>query len=110
MHFQLSVSAFVSLTIFLRTELHKNDLDDGGLYIGALFFSIVTVMFNGMSELAMTIQKLPVFYKQRDMYFFPSWAYAIPGWILNIPSTLLEVSLWTFVTYYAIGFDPNVGR
>ncbi|KAL0330857.1 UNVERIFIED_CONTAM: Pleiotropic drug resistance protein 1 [Sesamum angustifolium] len=55
------------------------------------------------SELAMTIYKLPVFYKQRDMYFFPAWAYAIPSWVLKIPITFIEVAIWTFLTYYVIG-------
>ncbi|KAL0407829.1 UNVERIFIED_CONTAM: Pleiotropic drug resistance protein 1 [Sesamum radiatum] len=41
---------------------------------------------------------------------FPPWAYAIPSWILKIPVTFLEVAIWTFLTYYVIGFDPNVGR
>ncbi|KAL0323943.1 UNVERIFIED_CONTAM: Pleiotropic drug resistance protein 1 [Sesamum calycinum] len=62
------------------------------------------------SELAMTIYKLPVFYKQRDMYFFPAWAYAIPSWVLKIPITFIEVAIWTFLTYYVIGFDPNVNE
>jgi hypothetical protein len=63
-----------------------------------------------MSELSMTIAKLPVFYKQRDLRFFPSWAYAIPQWILKIPVAFVEVGVWVFLTYYVIGFDPNVGR
>lgn len=88
----------------------KDDIGDGGIYTGAMFFTVIMVMFNGMSELAMTIYKLPVFYKQRDMYFFPPWAYAIPSWVLKIPLTFLEVALWVFVTYYVIGFDPNITR
>lgn len=102
--------ALISISIFPRTKMHKDDVADGGIYTGALFFTVIMVMFNGMSELAMTIYKLPVFYKQRDMYFFPPWAYAIPSWILKIPVTFFEVALWTFLTYYVIGFDPNVGR
>ncbi|KAL0407831.1 UNVERIFIED_CONTAM: Pleiotropic drug resistance protein 1 [Sesamum radiatum] len=108
--FQLSVMAFMAMTVFLRTKMHKDTLEDGGIYTGALFFSVIMIMFNGLTELAMTIQKLPVFYKQRDMFFFPPWAYAIPSWILKIPVTFLEVAIWTFLTYYVIGFDPNVGR
>ncbi|KAJ6373081.1 hypothetical protein OIU76_027422 [Salix suchowensis] len=61
-------------------------------------------------ELAMTIMKLPVFYKQRDLLFYPPWAYAIPTWILKIPITFVEVAIWTIMTYYVIGFDPNIGR
>lgn len=98
------------MTLFLRTKMDKNTVEDGGIYSGALFFTVIMIMFNGMSELAMTIYKLPVFYKQRDMYFFPTWAYAIPSWVLKIPVSFFEVALWTFLTYYVIGFDPNVGR
>ncbi|XP_062024492.1 uncharacterized protein LOC133740551 [Rosa rugosa] len=67
-------------------------------------------MFNGMAELSMTIAKLPVFYKHRKLLFFPPWAYALPAWLLKIPLTCVEVGVWVFITYYVIGFDPNVGR
>lgn len=78
--------------------------------MGALFFTLVVIMFNGFSELAMTVVKLPVFYKQRDLLFYPSWAYALPTWILKIPITCLEVGIWVVMTYYVIGFDPNIER
>jgi hypothetical protein len=58
----------------------------------------------------MTIVKLPVFYKQRELLFFPPWAYSIPPWILKIPVTFVEVAAWVLLTYYVIGFDPNVER
>lgn len=102
--------AFITMTIFLRTEMHRNTVNDCGVYFGALFFGVMTIMFNGFSELAMTVIKLPVFYKQRDLLFYPSWAYALPTWILKIPITFMEVSLWVILTYYVIGFDPNFGR
>ncbi|KAI3454015.1 hypothetical protein Pfo_010678 [Paulownia fortunei] len=108
--YYLTVMSLIAMTLFLRTKMHKDTVEDGGIYTGALFFTVIMVMFNGMSELPMTIYKLPVFYKQRDMFFFPPWAYAIPSWILKIPVTFLEVAIWTFLTYYVIGFDPNVGR
>ncbi|XP_019166107.1 PREDICTED: pleiotropic drug resistance protein 1-like [Ipomoea nil] len=107
---QLTIMALITMTLFFRTEMHKNNETDGGIYVGALFFAVVMIMFNGMSELPMTIYKLPVFYKQRDLLFFPPWAYALPSWILKVPVTFVEVGLWVFVTYYVMGFDPNVGR
>ncbi|XP_075104927.1 pleiotropic drug resistance protein 1-like [Nicotiana tabacum] len=107
---QLSIVALVTMTLFFRTEMPRDNMDDGGIYAGALFFAVVMIMFNGMSKIAMTIYKLPVFYKQRDLLFFPSWAYAIPSWILKIPITFVEVGLWVFLTYYVIGFDPNPVR
>ncbi|GAV68078.1 ABC_tran domain-containing protein/ABC2_membrane domain-containing protein/PDR_assoc domain-containing protein [Cephalotus follicularis] len=107
---QLILIALVTMTLFLRTEMHRNTIADGGVYMGVLFFTLLTIMFNGFSELAMSIMKLPVFYKQRDLHFYPSWAYSLPTWILKIPITLVEVGIWVCMTYYVIGFDPNIER
>ncbi|KAE8728223.1 Pleiotropic drug resistance protein 3 [Hibiscus syriacus] len=107
---ELTVMAFITMTLFLRTEMRRDSVVGGGIYMGALFFGLATIMFNGMAEISMTIAKLPVFYKQRDLLFFPTWAYALPTWILKIPVSFAEVSIWVFLTYYVIGLDPNVGR
>ncbi|WOK99146.1 ABC transporter G family member 36-like isoform X2 [Canna indica] len=107
---QLFILALITMTVFLRTKLHRETVTDGGIYLGALFFGAVMIMFNGFAETSMTIMKLPVFFKQRDLLFFPAWSYAIPTWILKIPISIVEVSVWVFMTYYVIGFDPNVGR
>lgn len=98
------------MTLFLRTEMHRSTVEDGGIYMGALFFAVITIMFNGFSELSMTIMKLPVFYKQRDFLFFPAWAYSLPTWILKIPITFIEVGIWVFMTYYVVGFESNIER
>ncbi|KAL1829193.1 hypothetical protein ACET3Z_007605 [Daucus carota] len=108
--FQLTIMAFITMTLFLRTEFNQDNVTQGGFYMGALFFGVVMLMFNGLAELAMTIAKLPVFYKQRDLLFFPTWSYALPTWIIKIPITFLEAAVWVVLTYYVIGFDPNVGR
>ncbi|KAI3763310.1 hypothetical protein L1987_53764 [Smallanthus sonchifolius] len=108
--FQLTMMSLITCTVFFRTELHRRVPEDGGIYTGALFFGVVMLMFNGMSEISMTIAKLPVFYKQRDFLFFPSWAYALPSWVIKIPVSLIEAAVWTIFTYYVIGFDPNVAR
>ncbi|XXG47537.1 hypothetical protein AAC387_Pa02g2169 [Persea americana] len=107
---QLIVIASITMTVFLRTEMHRNDTTDGTLFSGIMFFALVTVMLNGFAELAMTVAKLPVFYKQRDLLFYPPWSYALPSWILKIPISFVEVALWVGLTYYVIGFDPNAGR
>ncbi|KAL0554085.1 hypothetical protein IC582_007996 [Cucumis melo] len=108
--FQLLVMALITMSVFLRTEMHHDTIVDGGIYTGALFFSVIMVMFNGLSELSLTTIKLPNFYKQRDLLFYPSWAYSLPNWILKIPITFIEVALWVGITYYGIGFDPNIER
>ncbi|XP_030543117.1 pleiotropic drug resistance protein 1-like [Rhodamnia argentea] len=107
---QLIIMAFITMTVFLRTEMHRDTVTDGGIYFGALFFTLIIIMFNGFSELAMSIMKLPVFYKQRDFLFFPPWTYALPTWILKIPISFVEVAVWVILTYFVIGYDPNPGR
>ena len=98
------------MTVFLRTEMRKNTEEDGLLYLGALYYTAITLMFNGLAEVAMSTMRLPVFYKQRDLLFFPVWAYSIPTWILKLPVSLWEVLLWVFMTYYAIGYEQDFGR
>ncbi|KAG8379883.1 hypothetical protein BUALT_Bualt07G0135600 [Buddleja alternifolia] len=107
---QIIVMAFVCMTHFFRTTMHRRNIEDGFIFHGALFYATTLVMFNGLAEVSMTIYKLPVFYKQRDSLFFPAWVYSIPTWILKIPISFVEVGVWVFITYYVIGFDPNVGR
>lgn len=98
------------MTVFLRTEMHRNTVEDGGIFMGALFFLMIITMYTKFSEMAMAVVKLPVFYKQRDFLFYPSWAYSLPTWILKIPITIVEVLISVVITYYVIGFDPNIQR
>jgi len=107
---QLTYLATLTTTLFLRTKMYHSTIEDAQTYMGALFFTVTVAMFNGISELNMTIMKLPIFYKQRDLLFYPSWAYSLPPWILKIPITIIEVAIWECISYYAIGFDPNIGR
>lgn len=68
------------------------------------------MMFNGFSELPIMITRLPVFYKQRDNYFHPAWAWSISSWILRVPYSVIEAVVWSCVVYYSVGFAPSAGR
>ncbi|KAK6144258.1 hypothetical protein DH2020_021078 [Rehmannia glutinosa] len=104
---QITIMAIIALTVFLRTEMSSGRIEDASKYWGALFFSLINVMFNGMQELAMTVFRLPVFFKQRDSLFYPAWAFALPIWVLRIPISVMESGLWIALTYYTIGFAPS---
>ncbi|KAJ1289317.1 hypothetical protein BS78_02G155000 [Paspalum vaginatum] len=107
---QLTLMAIIAMTVFLRTNFHHDSATDGRIYMGALFFGILMIMFNGLSEVGLTIAKIPVFFKQRDLLFYPAWTYSLPSWVVKIPLSFLNVTIWVFITYYVIGFDPNVER
>ncbi|KAK4395287.1 Pleiotropic drug resistance protein 1, partial [Sesamum angolense] len=107
---QISLMGLIAMTVFLRPKMHRDNVLDGRKYAGALFYIVTQAMFNGMAEIALLIQKLPVFYKQRGYFFFPAWAYGLPLWISKIPVNVVGIGAFTVLTYYEIGFDPNFGR
>ncbi|MCO5560583.1 hypothetical protein L7F22_014198 [Adiantum nelumboides] len=107
---QISLVAVIAMTVFLRTTLDQETIGDGNNYLGALFFALVNVMFNGFAEISMTIFRLPVFYKQRDMLMYPAWAFSLPALVMRIPLSILESGIWVVLTYYVIGFAPEAQR
>ncbi|KAJ1685330.1 hypothetical protein LUZ63_016720 [Rhynchospora breviuscula] len=107
---QIFLSSILVSTVFLRTQMHHRSVEDGIVYMGVLFQGLSMHTLYGLLELAMTVFKLPVFFKQRDFRFFPAWAYAIPTWLLKIPVTFVECAVYVFMTYYTIGCDPNIQR
>ncbi|XP_022982807.1 pleiotropic drug resistance protein 3-like isoform X2 [Cucurbita maxima] len=106
---QLFIIGLVTMTVFLRTRMEV-DLEHANYYMGALFYALILLLVDGVPELAMTIQRLEVFYKQKQFYFYQAWAYAIPTAILKIPLSLVESLVWTCLTYYVIGFTPQLSR
>lgn len=97
------------MTVFLRTRA-KIDAFHANTFMGSLFYAIIRLVTNGIPELSMTLARLPVFYKQRDFYFYPAWAYSIPAAILKIPFSFIDAFIWTALTYYVIGYSPEPER
>ncbi|KAH0773181.1 hypothetical protein KY290_010318 [Solanum tuberosum] len=107
---QIIIVAIIASTEFLRSNIHITNEDDGYIYIGALLFGMIVNMFNGYSELSLTIQTLPMFYKHRDNLFYPPWAFTLPTILLKVPIIVFESVVWTATTYYTIGFAPKASR
>ncbi|KAG2407357.1 Pleiotropic drug resistance protein [Vigna angularis] len=106
---QLVIVAFVAMTVFIRTRMAV-DVVHGNYFMGSLFYSLVILLVDGFPELSMTVSRLAVIYKQKELCFFPAWAYTIPSAVLKIPLSLLESFIWTSLSYYVIGYSPEIGR
>ncbi|CAL5017868.1 unnamed protein product [Urochloa decumbens] len=106
---QVGLIAVLTGTVFLRTHF-SNDRTHANSYMSSLFFALIFLIVNGLPEMAMTVNRLPVFYKQRDCCFYPAWAYAIPAFFTKIPVSLVESFIWTCITYYLIGYTPQASR
>lgn len=99
----------MAMTVFIRTEM-KVDLLHANYLMGCMYYAIVRLMTNGVAELSLTIIRLPVVHKQRSFYLYPAWAYSIPASILKIPLSLADALIWTSLTYYVIGYSPEISR
>lgn len=107
---QIVFVAIVTSTVFLRSELHTQNEDDAAVYVGALAFCMINNAFNGYVEISLTMERLPVFYKHRDLLFHPPWVFTLPNFLLRIPISMLESVVWMIITYYTIGFAPEASR
>ncbi|KAK2973178.1 hypothetical protein RJ640_009808 [Escallonia rubra] len=107
--FQLVILSFITMTVFLRTQMNV-DVVHANYYLGALFFTLIIFLVDGFPELSLTVARLPSFYKQRELCFYPAWAYAIPAILIKVPLSLLNALVWTSITYYVIGYSPEAGR
>ena len=60
--------------------------------------------------LLLQIERLPVFFKQRDNYFFPAWTFVLPTTLMRLPVSFIESLLYTVITYFEIDLAPTAGR
>ncbi|XP_050234079.1 ABC transporter G family member 29-like [Mercurialis annua] len=104
---QLIIVAIIASTVFIKPRMHTRNEGDGAMYIGAVLFSMICNMFNGIAELSLMITRLPVFYKQRDLLFHPPWTFTLPTFLLQLPMSIIESVVWVGITYYSIGFAPE---
>ena len=61
-------------------------------------------------SVGLQIQRLPTFFKHRDNNFFPTWTYILPISITRIPASLLEATIFTLVSYFAVPLSIDAGR
>ncbi len=92
------------MSVFLQTKLQPISVNSGILYIRVMFFGLINVLFNGFMDMALTVMCLPVFYKQQDMFLYPTWAFVLPSYFLWLPLSILETFTWMILTYWTIGF------
>ncbi|KAK9813535.1 hypothetical protein WJX73_005597 [Symbiochloris irregularis] len=107
--FQTAVLALISATLFFRTWLHRT-LDDAAIYQGFTFFALLVMLFNGLSEMTFTVQRIQTFFKQRADNFYPAWSFVLPTTVLRLVYSLTESLIFSCITYFIVGLVPAPGR
>ncbi|KAG8501168.1 hypothetical protein CXB51_003276 [Gossypium anomalum] len=97
---QVVIIAIVTMTSFLKSGMDIDALH-ANYFLGAIFYAVLIL-------LAVTVSRLSSFYKQKTLGFYPAWAFAIPCIILKIPVSFFQSLVWTSLTYYGIGYSPQV--
>ncbi|KAG8375511.1 hypothetical protein BUALT_Bualt10G0107400 [Buddleja alternifolia] len=64
---QLLLIILMMMSVFFRTTMHHNTLDDGGVYLGALYFGIVMILFNGFMEVPICLKQFLLFFSLHQM-------------------------------------------
>ncbi|VYS59100.1 unnamed protein product [Arabidopsis thaliana] len=105
---QLIINAILIGLVFWKQKNYPSTVEDGIIYMGAIYLEVQMIVFSGFFELPMTIDKLPVFYKQRHFSFYPSWAFSLPTSIITFPLSFVEVFIVVLITYFTIGYDLTV--
>lgn len=105
---QLIFNAVLIAVVFSQQKKYHNTVEDGIIFMGAIYLEVQMIIFSGFFELPMTIDKLPVFYKQRHFSFYPSWAFSLPASIITFPLSFVEVFIVVLLIYFSIGYDQTI--
>ncbi|VAH26983.1 unnamed protein product [Triticum turgidum subsp. durum] len=73
---QLTLLAIIAMTVFLRINMHRDSVTDGGIYMGAIFFGILMIMFNGFAEKLMKTMQCYRFFRQLLLLFLVNEAFS----------------------------------
>ncbi|VAH42775.1 unnamed protein product [Triticum turgidum subsp. durum] len=73
---QLTLLAIIAMTVFLRINMHRDSVTDGRIYMGAIFFGILMIMFNGFAEKLMKIMQCYRFFRQLLLLFLVNEAFS----------------------------------
>ncbi|KAK4258122.1 hypothetical protein QN277_007614 [Acacia crassicarpa] len=68
---------FISDVFKWGLKMHKDFVDHGRLYVGALIIATVMLLFNEMADLSIISGMFLVHYQQQDLLLYSTWAYVM---------------------------------
>jgi ATP-binding cassette subfamily G (WHITE) protein 2 (SNQ2) len=85
--------------------------NSGGLFIkgGAIFFSVLLLALQGMSEVTDSFSGRPVLAKHKEFAFYHPAAVCIGQVMADLPLYFVQVSLFAIVIYFMVGLKETAG-
>ena len=62
-----------------------------------------------MIKIAPQIDTRPIFYKEQDANFYPTWTYVLGRALAGIPTSLQDALIYGSCIYWMAGFAPDAG-
>ncbi|GAX82873.1 hypothetical protein CEUSTIGMA_g10299.t1 [Chlamydomonas eustigma] len=98
---QTVVISLITGSLFYMLPITENGARS---YFGACFMSILFLAFGGFPQLPITLEMKKVFFKHRENYFIPAYAQGIAMAVVQMPVSFLEVTLFSLIIYFMVGF------
>ena len=64
----------------------------------------------GITELNLTVERLPGFYRQRDNRMYSTLSFLAPVTVLRIPYSFAIALVWSVMVYYPTNLAPEASR
>jgi ATP-binding cassette subfamily G (WHITE) protein 2 (SNQ2) len=77
---------------------------------GALFYPILLLGLNAMSEVQACFLGRPIISRHKRLAYTRPAAYAIAKTVMDIPLVIITVSLFEIVFYFMVGFQHDAGK
>ena len=67
--FQTVLLAVATALVFVKPRMHTNTQDDGNRFISVLFFSLMICLFDGVTELNLTVRSFCICFQVTTLQF-----------------------------------------
>ncbi|KAG2494736.1 hypothetical protein HYH03_007248, partial [Edaphochlamys debaryana] len=105
---QILFTAFLVSTAFV--QLSHDSSNDANLFLGVIYFSMMSVFMVGFNFAPIFVSRLAVFYKQRDHRFLTPSAFMASSIIMRLPDLLIQSVGYSIMVYFSVSFTMDAGR
>eukprot|EP01138_Halocafeteria_seosinensis_P011553 gb/GECG01011802.1/.p1 GENE.gb/GECG01011802.1/~~gb/GECG01011802.1/.p1 ORF type:complete len:288 (+),score=14.69 gb/GECG01011802.1/:1-864(+) len=106
--FRLVRAAIVGL--ILGSLFWNLGIEEFGLKLGVLTFSIIFLGFGNIAEIPESIKQRQIVQKQVAAKLYPTSAYTVAAGIMHVPVAALETLIMGTIVYWMVGFAEAGGR
>jgi ATP-binding cassette subfamily G (WHITE) protein 2 (SNQ2) len=108
----LDIASALILSLVTSSLFYNLQGDSTSIFTrpGALFFPILLLGLNAMSEVQASFLGRPIISRHKRLAFTRPSAYAIANTMTDVPIVIITLSLFEIIYYFMVGFQHNAGK